>query len=46
LGNDYVFFRNGSGRKIYVPMQSVEQYKKADGWKKYKEHIVGYDFND
>ncbi|MBO5732627.1 MAG: leucine-rich repeat protein [Alistipes sp.] len=39
-----VFGGNGSGRKIYVPMQSVKQYKKADGWNKYKKHIVGYNF--
>jgi hypothetical protein len=38
------FLYNASDRKIYVPMQSVEQYKMADGWKKYKKHIVGYDF--
>ena len=40
------FLYNASDRKIYVPMQSVEQYKMADGWKKYKKYIVGYDFND
>ena len=45
LGSE-VFYYNGSGHKIYVPMQSVEQYKKASGWKKYKNQIVGYNFND
>ena len=44
LGGSHVFEENASDRKIYVPMQSVEQYKKAYGWKKYKKHIVGYDF--
>ena len=33
-----------SSRKIYVPMQSVEQYKRAKGWKKYKDAIEGYNF--
>lgn len=30
--------------KIYVPAGSEETYKKADGWKKYADQIVGYDF--
>ena len=33
-----------SSRKIYVPMQSVEQYKRAKGWEKYKDAIEGYNF--
>ena len=33
-----------SSRKIYVPMQSVEQYKKSNGWKEYKDAINGYNF--
>ena len=33
-----------SSRKIYVPMQSVEQYKKSNGWEKYASDIVGYNF--
>ena len=40
----HVFERNGSGRKIYVPRQSVNVYKNADGWKEYANAIVGYDF--
>lgn len=36
-GNDY-------GRMIYVPRQSVEAYKAAEGWKDYADYIVGYDF--
>ena len=31
-------------RKTYVPMQSVGQYKKSNGWKEYKDAIVGYNF--
>ena len=29
---------------IYVPQESVELYKAADGWNKYAADIVGYDF--
>ena len=40
------FLYNAYDRKIYVPMESVKQYKMASGWKNYKNQIVGYDFND
>ena len=30
--------------KIYVPMESVEAYKNADGWSYYADAIVGYNF--
>ena len=43
LGYD-IFYKNGSGRKIYVPVESVEAYKSADGWEDYDDSIVGYDF--
>ena len=33
-----------SGRKIYVPMESVEAYKSAEGWSEYASDIVGYNF--
>ena len=39
-----IFGKNASGRKIYVPMQSVNLYKTATGWKNYASDIVGYDF--
>ena len=29
---------------LYVPMKSVDAYKQANGWKKYANQIVGYDF--
>ena len=32
--------------KIYVPMESVDEYKAADGWKDYAYKIVGYDFDE
>ena len=41
-----VFSFNASGRKIYVPMESVEAYKSADGWADYADSIVGYDFDN
>ena len=40
----YMFDSNASGRKIYVPMESVEAYKSADGWSHYADAIEGYDF--
>ncbi len=30
--------------RIYVPTNSVETYKAAEGWKNYASKIVGYDF--
>ncbi|MBO7189198.1 MAG: leucine-rich repeat protein [Alistipes sp.] len=39
LGVD-VFKKSAFSRKIYVPMQSVKQYKRAKGWKR----INGYNF--
>ena len=44
LGGNYVFVYNGSGRKIYVPTESVEAYKSAEYWSDYASAIVGYDF--
>ena len=43
-GGNYMFEINADGRKIYVPMESVEAYKSAEGWSEYKSYIVGYDF--
>ena len=37
-------FGYGDSREIYVPRNSVEAYKAADGWKNYANYIVGYDF--
>ena len=39
-----MFYYNASGRKIYVPMESVEAYKSANGWSDYADAIVGYEF--
>ena len=41
-----MFNDNASGRKIYVPMESEEAYKCADGWADYADSIVGYDFDN
>ena len=42
-GSD-LFFDNASGRKIYVPRNSVDVYKAASGWSSYASYIEGYDF--
>ena len=45
LGKTWLAFNeNAPGRKIYVPMESVEAYKSAEYWCDYAEDIVGYDF--
>ena len=44
LRHDEVFDGNASGRVIYVPAESVEAYKSADGWSEYASAIVGYNF--
>ena len=44
LGGSSVFDSNGSGRKIYVPTESVDVYKSAEYWSEYASAIVGYDF--
>ena len=43
-GGYYMFDDNASGRKIYVPTESVEAYKSAKYWSNYADDIVGYDF--
>ena len=46
LYNGYwgAFDDNAPGRKIYVPTESVEAYKSAEGWSEYASDIVGYNF--
>ena len=39
-----MFYNNDSGRKIYVPRNSVEAYKSAEYWSDYASDIEGYDF--
>ena len=38
------FNNNGSGRKFYVPTDSVNAYKSASSWKDYTSDILGYNF--
>jgi hypothetical protein len=45
LDGSYVFDDNASGRTIYVPEESVQQYKIAEDWSKYADAIVGFDFS-
>ena len=40
----WMFHSTPSGRKIYVPMESVEAYKAASGWSDHASYIEGYDF--
>ena len=42
--NGGIFDGNASGRKIYVPKESVWAYKTAEYWSDYADAIVGYDF--
>ena len=45
VSGSIVFYNNASDRKIFVPMESVEAYKSAEGWKYYyADAIVGYNF--
>ena len=43
-GDWEAFDNNASGRKIYVPAESVEAYKSAYYWSGYKSSIEGYNF--
>ena len=44
-GDDYSMFSyNASGRKIYVPSDSVDAYKAASYWSDYASDIEGYNF--
>ena len=45
-GNWDAFSTNHADRLIYVPMESVDDYKAADEWKEYKDYIVGYQPNN
>ena len=43
-GGSSMFDYNASGRKIYVPRNSVSAYESADYWGEYADAIVGYNF--
>ena len=44
VGGQYMFDQSASGRKIYVPYNSVDAYKSSENWSRYASDIVGYDF--
>ncbi len=45
VGGYDMLYNNASGRKIYVPMESVEAYKSTyNGWRVYADAIEGYNF--
>jgi hypothetical protein len=41
-GGARMFDNNASGRKIYVPTESVTEYKSAEWWNDYSSSIIGY----
>ena len=45
-GGQYMFDQSASGRKIYVPHNSVSAYKAKQYWSDYASDIVGYDFEN
>ena len=49
LGVDALYYLNNYREEkidctIYVPRESVDAYKNAEGWNEYADQIVGYDF--
>ena len=38
-----LFGYNSQNRNIYVPLESLEDYKTADGWREFASCIIGYD---
>ncbi|MBQ3027410.1 MAG: leucine-rich repeat protein, partial [Alistipes sp.] len=44
-GASGMFVLDNDNCKIYVPNESVEAYKEAEGWKDYASQIYGYTFN-
>lgn len=45
-GSKNHFIGNHPSRKIYVPSQSLQSYKADEGWSKYSDDIVGYNFEN
>ena len=44
MGDSFMFSDNASDRMIYVPMESVSEYKSASYWDDYADASVGYNF--
>ena len=40
LGDKYVFDYNATDRKIYVPAESVDDYKDHEAWSRYADAIM------
>ena len=43
-GESWPFGYPGNIKCFYVPAESVEAYKAAEGWSEYTDYIVGYEF--
>ena len=43
---NYYIFDDSPVQNIYVPTESVDEYKATTNWKKYADIIVGYDFDE
>jgi hypothetical protein len=46
VASSYIVYFYIDSAKIYVPMESVDAYKSAVGWKDYADKIVGYNFGE
>ena len=45
-GGTGMLANTASDPQIYVPSQSIDTYKTADGWKEYADRIIPYDFEN
>ena len=46
IAGDLMFLHGALNRKIYVPAESANMYRKAPGWTQYAHQIIGYDFEN
>ena len=46
FGNGMLSTNPADGKCIYVPNESLTNYKKAKGWKNHADYIYGYDFEN
>ena len=45
-GGGDMFYNNATGRRIYIPTQSVDAYKAKQYWRDYADSIVPYNFTE
>lgn len=45
-GSYYVFEHIASDAKFYVPEESLSIYQNHSSWRRYKDQLVGYKFNE